>query len=165
MNPQSEQEELEELIKSKLTPVVFLEPPEKNNLYIKELSIKGINKLAAIILEKYVRRDRIGRQLAHANGALCDIITLVTSCVERDPRSSHKKITDLAKVILGRILSSSSMVWNKPSWYIHSWEKQLYKDYFSGKIRACASPNKSSYELAKELKGIATNPEVIAKGE
>jgi len=83
---------------------------------------------------RFVKRSILQKEIAwldyrlsQANGALSDIIVLVTSCVNKDNKSE----CDLAKSVLRRILCSSSKRHDKPSWYIHEWEKELYEQYYN----------------------------------
>ena len=77
-------------------------------------------------------------RLSHASGALADITILVTSCVPKE-KHGNEKLHQTAEAVLSRILCSADSVKRRPSHYIHDWEEKLYEEYFSGKLKACAS--------------------------
>jgi hypothetical protein len=95
-----------------------------------------------IINRDYIRKDApmlkssIHSQLSHASGALSDIQIIVTSCV---PKDANGKLKEIASAVLQRILCSANKVHSKPSWYIHDWEKELWKKYLNGDFKACAT--------------------------
>ena len=95
------------------------------------------------------RIRKLEERLAHANGALDDIVILVTSCVPKDTPEKYKEIFG---VVLRRCLTSASQVYNKPGFYIHDYEKELYEEYFSGKLKACASDLPAIEEAKRLLK-------------
>lgn len=97
-----------------------------------------------------VRSENIKKlksRLSHASGALSDIQHLVTSCVDKNANEHTKEI---ASAVLSRILCSADRVRNKPSWYIHDYERELFEKYLNGETKACAS-NNSCIEEAREL--------------
>ena len=94
--------------------------------------------------------ERLKAQLAQANGAGADIITLITSCVAQDaPEEVHK----LAESVLERLLCSSQTEWNKPRWFIHPWERELWRKYIDQELNACASDQPSIDEARRLADG------------
>jgi benzoyl-CoA reductase/2-hydroxyglutaryl-CoA dehydratase subunit BcrC/BadD/HgdB len=105
---------------------------------------------------------KLEERLAHANGAFSDITELVTSCIPK--RKTNKKLHEIAEVILSRILCSASTIHNKPSWYIHDWEKKLYEQYHNGEIKCCGLERSSIEEAGRLLneKEINNDPQTPA---
>jgi hypothetical protein len=93
-------------------------------------------------------------RLAHANGALGDIATTITSCVSQNASDETKA---LARSVLNRILCSASMVHREPGWYVHEYEREEYERYLTGKTKACASDS-PCIEEAQRLCGTAPIP-------
>jgi hypothetical protein len=88
-------------------------------------------------------------RIAAANGALSDIVVIVTSCVPVKGDAETKKI---AESVLHRILSSSCGPSSPPSWFRHAWEERLWGEHERGEIRACAHPDESARDRAKALR-------------
>ncbi len=105
--------------------------------------------------------ERLKKRLGHANGALEDIKTLITSCIGKD---ADPELQETAAAVLNRILSSASRVWDKPGWYRHEWEEKEWERYLSGEMKACASES-ASKDVAASFEGLhrqATPEEVAA---
>jgi len=92
----------------------------------------------------YVKAER----LSHASGALSDINIIITSCVGK-AETRPQKVDEVCSSVLQRILCSADVVRQKPSWYIHDWEKELWEKYLSGELKACASDNPTIEEAKR----------------
>jgi hypothetical protein len=95
-------------------------------------------------------RDRLG----HANGALSDILVMITSSYGCD---LPPKVLRVLESIVHRVLSSASDVHRTPSWFNSKWEEVLFSQYQTGEIKACASME-PSIEEAKRLRDASSWP-------
>jgi hypothetical protein len=100
------------------------------------IKVDAPEKTKRDLAEWKTRAEMNAERAAHANGALSDIITLVTSCVAKDCSQETRTV---AENVLDRILCSASMVHVKPSWYVHDWERDLYEKYLNRQTKACTS--------------------------
>ncbi len=85
-------------------------------------------------------------------GCLSELKHLCTSCVDRKADNETKT---LAENVLDRILCSAYVTKEKPSWYIHPWEENLWTKYLSGETKACGHETscvKKDKEISKALK-------------
>lgn len=88
------------------------------------------------------------RRLASANGAITEIINLVTSGV--DVNASPDTIK-LAKAVLRKALCSVAQVHNIPTYYRHEWEQTIYKEYANGQLKSCSPFTFPAMEFAAQL--------------